>query len=246
MGVGEAFGAGPQRSRSAQVEHALRREIVLGTLPPGGVLRELDLAQRFAVAQGTIREALMRLSEEGLVQRRARRDTHVTEAHSDDVVELLRIRHDIECRAALRVIEANDPRLRKDLDMLLQAMRLAALQEDEYALLEQDCRFHLRLFEAAAMPVVEPVLMRCLLHTQRFKILNSAAHSRELLATADRHVSILEALETRSAEALMRALSHHIATIVDFGPEVMPPLAPETGQGVAGQAAVGPSLKVHP
>lgn len=227
MSVSDAFTFGTQRSRSAQVEHSLRREIVLGTLQPGGVLRELELAQRFDVAQGTIREALMRLSEEGLVQRRARRDTHVTEAHSDDVVELLRIRHDIECRAAIRVIEACDATLQKDLGALLQAMRLAALQGDEFALLEQDCRFHLRLFEAAAMPVVEPVLTRCLLHTQRFKILNSAAASRDLLATADRHVAILDALGTRSPQQLTEALSHHISTIVDFGPQVMP--GTETG-----------------
>ncbi len=212
--------APPRRGRSETAEHALRRDIVLGTLAPGSALRELDLAQRFDCAQGTIREALMRLSEDGLVARRARRDTHVALASPDDAAELLRIRHDIECRAAARVIRACDSDLLRDMDAILQAMRIAALQEDEYALLEHDCSFHLRLFRAANMPVVEPVLFRCLLHTQRFKVLNSEAASRDLRGTAERHVSILEALETRDAAQLNRALSHHIATIVDFGPEV--------------------------
>ena len=220
MSVAETLGARRQQSRSEAVEHALRRDIVLGTLAPGAVLRELELAQRFTCAQGTIREALMRLSEDGLVTRRARRDTHVASANSDDARELLCIRHDIECRAAVRVIESQDATLLSDLDVLMQAMRVAALQGDEYTLMEYDRSFHLRLFEAASTPIVEPVLFRCLLHTQRFKILNSAPESRDLQGTAERHLSILEALEARDADALTRALSHHIATIVDFGPEV--------------------------
>lgn len=228
MSLAESFSTQRQLSRSEAVEHALRRDIVLGALPPGAVLRELDLAAQFECAQGTVREALMRLSEDGLVTRRPRRDTHVAQASSADAKELLRIRHDIECRAAIRVIESQDDRLSRDMDGLLQAMRIAALQEDEYSLLEHDCNFHLRLFEAADMPVVEPVLLRCLLHTQRFKILNREPGARDLKGTAERHVSILEALATRDPKALKGALSHHITTIVDFGPKVF--TAPE-GQG---------------
>ncbi len=220
MSLAQISGAPRPRSRSETAEHALRRDIVLGNLPPGTALRELELAQNFNCAQGTIREALMRLSEDGLITRRAWRDTHVSPANPDDAAELLRIRHDIECRAANRVIEAKDAALLRDLEALLQMMRLAALQGDEYSLLEQDCRFHLRLFQAAAMPTVEPVLLRCLLHTQRFKVLNSEPESRNLMGTAERHVSILDALVTGDAQELTGALSHHIATIVDFGPEV--------------------------
>lgn len=228
MTLAQRLSISAQRNRSEAVEHALRREIVLGTLPPGAALRELDLAQRFKCAQGTIREALMRLSEDGLVSRRARRDTHVAQASVHDAGELLRIRHGIECRAAASVVEACDDALLADLDMRLQAMRVAALQGDEYALLEHDCSFHLSLFAAAAMPVVEPVLFRCLVHSQRFKILNTTPESRDLLATADRHGSIIQALEAGDAGTLARALSHHITTIVDFGPAVFTPDQDET------------------
>lgn len=219
----QAIRAIPQRGRGEMVEAALRKAIVLGTLEPGAALRELELADRFDCAQGTVREALMRLSEEGLVTRRARRDTHVAPASLEDVDELLRIRHDIECRAARRIIAARDTALVADLGHMLQAMRLAALEGDEYALLEQDCQFHLRLFEAAATPMVEPVLQRCLVHTQRYKVLNTVPGQRDLLNTANRHVAIIEAVETGQPEPLTRALSHHIATIVDFGPTVFAP-----------------------
>ena len=221
--IRQSIRAVPQKGRGEMVEAALRKAIVLGTFQPGAVLREMDLAERFDCAQGTVREALMRLSEEGLVSRRARRDTHVAPASLDDMDELLRIRHDIECRAARRIIAADDPALLPDLGHFLQSMRLAALEGDEYALLEQDCQFHLRLFEAAATPMVEPVLQRCLVHTQRYKVLNTVPGQRDLLNTANRHVAIIEAVETGQPEPLTRALSHHIATIVDFGPTVFAP-----------------------
>ncbi len=221
--IRQSIRAVPQKGRGEMVEAALRKAIVLGTFQPGAALREMDLAERFDCAQGTVREALMRLSEEGLVSRRARRDTHVAPASLDDMDELLRIRHDIECRAARRIIAADDPALLPDLGHFLQSMRLAALEGDEYALLEQDCLFHLRLFETAATPVVEPVLQRCLVHTQRYKVLNTTPDQRDLLNTANRHVAIIEAVATGRAEELARALSHHIATIVDFGPEVFSP-----------------------
>jgi DNA-binding GntR family transcriptional regulator len=219
--MGEVLTGGAPRSRSEVVEHALRRDIVLGLRAPGSVLREMDLAQQFDCAQGTIREALMRLSEEGLVMRRARRDTHVAISDPDAAGELLRIRHDIECRAVSRVIEARDGALRGDLEARLQLMRLAAMQGDEYALLEHDCWFHLRIFQAADLAAVEPVLLRCLVHTQRHKVLNSEPDSRDLMATANRHVSIIEAIGTEDAGTLQQALSHHIATIVDYGPQVL-------------------------
>lgn len=224
------FGEDGQRSRSEIVEEALRRDIVLGLRAPGAVLREMELAQQFDCSQGTIREALMRLSQEGLVMRRARRDTHVAFSRPEDAGELLRIRHDIECRAAARAVAAADSDLLTDLDTRLQLMRLSAMQEDEYGLLNHDCRFHLRIFEAAALPAVEPVLLRCLVHTQRFKVLNSDPERRDLMSTADRHVAIIEALGTGDAEVLRRALSHHVATIVDFGPAVFAaPAAAEDG-----------------
>lgn len=220
VNLADMLGTDAPLSRSEQVEEALRRDIVLGLRAPGAVLREMELAQYFDCSQGTIREALMRLSQEGLITRRARRDTHVADSRPDDAGELLRIRHDIECRAATRAIEAGDPDLLKDLDMRLQLMRLSAMQEDEYALLNHDCRFHLRIFEAAGLPSVEPVLLRCLVHTQRFKVLTGDAGRRDLIATADRHIAIIDAIKTGDAETLRKALSHHVATIVDFGPSV--------------------------
>ncbi|MBE3640181.1 GntR family transcriptional regulator [Mangrovicoccus sp. HB182678] len=211
----------PRRSsrRSHAVFVALQREIVLGTQAPGLTLTELDLAQRFGCSQGTVREALMRLSEEGLVMRQPHRGTQVAPCDAADARALLQLRREIECRHLDRVAARVDAPLLEDLRACLDAMRNAARDGDEYRLSVQDRAFHARLFAAAELPLVAPILTRCLIHAHRYKILNSRPN-RALEETAERHVPILAALEARDVAALGGLLGHHIATIVDFGPDL--------------------------
>ncbi|MEV7426277.1 GntR family transcriptional regulator [Streptomyces sp. NPDC091212] len=53
-------------TRSELVYERVRGEILRGTLPPGSRLRFVDLANRFTVSQSVVREALVRLAEQGL------------------------------------------------------------------------------------------------------------------------------------------------------------------------------------
>ncbi|GGB21991.1 GntR family transcriptional regulator [Allosediminivita pacifica] len=205
--------------RSHTIFVALQKEIVLGVLAPERTLTELDLAQRFGCSQGTVREALMQLNEEGLVKRQPNRGTRVAPCPVDDARALLSLRSQVECSHLDRVIARADSALTADLRALLDAMRNAARDCDEYALSVRDRAFHTRLFEAADLPLVSPILTRCLIHAHRFKILNSQPN-RALEETAERHRPIIEALEARDLDQLRELLAHHIATIVDFGPDL--------------------------
>lgn len=219
------FLPGQTSRRSHAVYVCLQRDIVLGALRPGQAILELDLAQRFGCAQGTIREALLRLAEEGLVIRQPHRGTHVAPCSVDDAHALIAIRQEVECGYLPRVVARADRALTGALHDDLNAMRNAARDGDEYRLSVHDRAFHTRLFAAADLPLVSPVLARCLVHNHRFKILNSAPN-RALAETAERHVPILDGLRHGDLTALTRVLRHHITTIVDFGPDLTDPEPP--------------------
>lgn len=206
--------------RSHVIYQALQREIVLGLLAPRSALLELELAARFEVSQGTVREALLLLQEEGLVHRMAHRGTVIADCRAEDAQELIRLRHDIECRGVRRALARQGAALAEPLSRQVQAMQAAALAGDEYLLSVHDRAFHAALFEQADLPPVRPVLARCLVHAHRFKILHPA-QQRDLLDTALRHQVIIDAVAADDAEAAVAALSHHITTIVDFGPSVL-------------------------
>lgn len=222
----ESFSEPPKKApvkagkRSKQIFDELRREIVLGLLPPKQTLLELELASRFRCSQSTVREGLMALHEEGLVVRFPHRGTIVAECLRDDMEELIQLRHDIECRGMSRVMDRYDLITHRALSELVEKMVEAAHAQDEYGLSLIDQQFHLRLYQEAKLPSVDPILHRCLIHNHRFKILNSE-RATPLLVTAERHWPILEALESGNKQKAVAALSRHITTIVDFGPSIL-------------------------
>lgn len=215
--LGEPFRRAGRTGRSAEVCEAIRRLIVLGEVPPGAPLLELEIAEQFRCSQGTVREALLALQEEGLVHRQAHRGTRVSECTEAEAVEMFRLRHAIETRGLARGFARIDARLIRVLEGLVEAMEAAAREGDEYLLSEHDRVFHRRLFAAAELPAVEPILYRCLVHNHRFKITRSGAE-RNLVETARRHWTILDAIRAGDRDASIAAIDHHIATIVDFGP----------------------------
>ena len=237
-GVADGHAVAPIR-RHRWIFQALRREIMLGGIEPGAAVLELELAARFRCSQSTVREALLLLQEEGLVQRSGHRGTRVSELTRDEAVEMLRLRRDMECRAARRAFAGRATDLLPALRAQLAGMQAAAAAGDEYALAEADREFHRRLFAEARWPSLEPLLLRCLSHNHRFKVLESRGRG-DLRHTAERHLAIIDAVERRDAANLASALAHHVATIFNEGPSLL-----DAGEPVAGatvHAAVPPGV----
>lgn len=78
---------------------ALRRAVLEGALQDGAVLRQADLAAKFGVSRVPIREALLKLQAEGLVESRPRRGTVVVSLNADDFEEILEMRVALESLA---------------------------------------------------------------------------------------------------------------------------------------------------
>ncbi|WP_210240289.1 GntR family transcriptional regulator [Amaricoccus solimangrovi] len=203
----------------------LKREIMLGELAPGETLTELQLAARFGCSQGRVREALLGLQDEGLVRRLGYRGTQVSSCTAEEAVEMFRIRQQIECRGIRAVAGAPPARLIGDLRARVAGMFAAAEAGDELELAAIDRDFHERIFAEAGLAALEPILHRCLIHNHRFKISRGGAR-RDLARTAARHGPIVDLIEAGDAAGAERALFHHIATIVDFGPDVFEGAAP--------------------
>ncbi|TPF76817.1 GntR family transcriptional regulator [Brucella gallinifaecis] len=206
--------------RSQAIFESLERDLILGILRPNSTLLELDLADHFGCSQSTVREALLQLQEQGLVERTPHRGTNVADCRIEDARVLLKIRRDIECSSIDRILKRYDTRVRQALVAEIEHMLRAAKDNDEYMLSMHDRQFHLTLFNTAQLPSVVPILTRCLIHNHRFKIMNSQPN-RALLETAERHFPILESLDKGDPKALYSVLSHHIATIVDFGADFL-------------------------
>jgi DNA-binding GntR family transcriptional regulator len=195
----------------------LKRRILLNELKPETALTELGVAQSMGCSQGTVREALLRLQEDGLVLREGHRGTTVTPLDADAAVEMLALRRRLEVSAARRAAAAATPELVKRLQAIQDEMDRAARAGDAAGVIELDTAFHMAIFRQSGLRALEQILLRLILHSHRQKLWEPR-HSRPLAETAARHRPILAAL-AEGGEPLAAALAAHIDSIVAIAPE---------------------------
>jgi DNA-binding GntR family transcriptional regulator len=204
----------PKLIRPVDIVYArVKRRIMLNELKPEAVLTELGLAHEIGCGQGTIREALLRLQEDGLVVRTGRRGTKVTRLNAEEAHEMLALRRSIESRGALKAVRHLDENALAELSAIRSVMAETAARDDEYGLIEADREFHLGIFRLAGLDALEQILARCIMHSHRCKLW-APGHRRPLAETAKRHDILIERLAARDGEGLAKAIGEHIDTIV--------------------------------
>jgi DNA-binding GntR family transcriptional regulator len=194
----------------------VKRRIMLNEIKPETVLTELGIAHEVGCSQGTVREALLRLQEDGLVVKSRRRGTVVTRLTAAEAEEMLVLRSTIETRGALRSAGRLDAAVLAQLRDIRAAMDAAALAGDEYELIELDREFHLTIFRASGLDALEQILARCILHSHRNKLW-APGHRRSLADTAARHDELLDLAASGNGHGLADALRRHVDTIVLLG-----------------------------
>src|SRR6202050_3889919 len=95
-------------TRTEQVYDVLRGELLNGGLHPGQKLKMVELTDRFGVSQSVIREALTRLTEQGLLVATPQRGFRVRDLSVEDIAELTETRIQIESLALRLAVERGD------------------------------------------------------------------------------------------------------------------------------------------
>jgi DNA-binding GntR family transcriptional regulator len=198
------------RNLGKQIAGHLRREILMGKLPADERLREVELATRFDVSRGPVREALLELTKEGLLVAQPRGGVKVAAPMPDAIGELvLPIRRTIETYA-LRLFHKD----LKDKDFLvwgeiLERMRYACLHQDRAAIAEHDVALHRSFLERSGQPdllaIWSTVVAR--IHRHFFVSVNSYDN---LMKIHEDHMTLIGAFRNRNVDKAVRALERHI------------------------------------
>lgn len=141
-----------QESTPALIARQLRRAIGQGELAPGQQLNETALSRSLGVSRGPLREAMQRLTQEGLLVSIRNRGVFVIEITDDDVRDMYLARTAIERAAAARLAETDPATAQADLLRIVQAMAEAAERDDLDGVTEADIDFHTALVALARSP----------------------------------------------------------------------------------------------
>jgi DNA-binding GntR family transcriptional regulator len=146
------------QSTQDSVVKAIQSAIFSGELKMGQRILEDELAETFQISRATVREALRRLEQVGLVQIKPRRGTFVTRLSMKEVEHTCRLRAALEGLAARYASE----RLTKDdwqaIKNVVAEMKVAADAIDLTAFLNLDRRFHELIWTLAADDQLEYIL----------------------------------------------------------------------------------------
>jgi DNA-binding GntR family transcriptional regulator len=148
---------------TSQLIVRFRERILAGTYAPGSALRQDTLASEFGTSKIPVREALVQLQSEGLIDIFPNRGFHVRPLAASELDEIFSLRLQIEPKAVARgaklATPADHAAARKALDQLNEA--LAAGEFSSSGQLNR--RFHLLLIVPRLQPVAADILGR--LHT---------------------------------------------------------------------------------
>lgn len=210
-------------SLSDQVYEYLRSAIICSDIPPGEKLVELDIAAQMGTSQGPVREALQRLERDGLVERRVRSATFVTEIVIDEMYELFSIRSTIESFAVRRTAKLITPEQCRELSALIEKMVQVGGARQMTALAEFDMQFHRRIVEWSGSNSFLHAWLPLSSQIQRFIVHSHPQYYFDFVQIGTRHQPIVDALCESDSDAAARAMQDHIMLIwTEFLPGQLP------------------------
>jgi DNA-binding GntR family transcriptional regulator len=195
-------------SLSERVYDQLRRFLIRHRLEPGDRINLVDLAEKLEVSQTPLREALTRLTQEGLIVHRRHRGYFVAEVTEEEARHLLEMRQALECFAlTLSVPRMTD----RDLDEITQAVAAygRGIDSPDRDRFLYDKRLHLRLALGAGNPVLSKTLEQ-VLDRMIMKLRVEELPRERGPAALEEHRRILESLRRRDAAAASQLLWEHL------------------------------------
>ena len=126
----------------AQIHAVLRRDIITGRLAPRAVLSEQDFAARFGVSRTPVREAMIKLAEEGLVEIFPQYGSFVAPIELGDVFDSQFVRESLECAAVAKAAERIDDIHAAHLKAVIERQRGLQRPQDRERFFQADEDMH--------------------------------------------------------------------------------------------------------
>jgi DNA-binding GntR family transcriptional regulator len=199
------------QSLSDAVVDRLRTAISSGVYAPGDRLVERRLAHEFGISHIPLREALVRLTEEGLVEKLPRRGARVASLTPQMLEEVSSLRVVLEQFVVRRLKDRFTPEAHAELQLIVDRMVKAADQQDLVHMHELDQQFHQRLWELTdhALLVDLAAQMRSRM-SHFFRAAAASLEPDEVRRHADSHQHLLDVIASGDRRAAERAMKQHV------------------------------------
>jgi DNA-binding GntR family transcriptional regulator len=195
-----------------KVVDVLRAALVSGELRPGQVYSAPALAPRLGVSATPVREAMLELVKDGMVEIVPNKGFRVTAVSEKELDEYTHIRSLIEIPTTVGLATTADPADLKALRPLAMDIVNSATRGNLLDYVEADLHFHLALLALAGNDHLVEVV-RDLRQRSRLYGLTALVEAGRLKASAEEHLELLDALLARDPEGVREVMTRHLGHV---------------------------------
>jgi DNA-binding GntR family transcriptional regulator len=214
-GRSRAGRAAPAERLTDKAYHAVKHDILVCELAPGAAVTERELGARYALGKAPLREALIRLTHEGLLQPIPRTGYRITPVTIQDVEDIFALRLLLEPAAARQAVGHIDRALLQELNELCRAGYTPGDRASETAFLRANRQFHVAIANASGNRRLAHLLGQLLEETERLFHLGLAVRDRTEEMKHE-HEDLVAALVGGDAAAAERATIQQIEAARDM------------------------------
>lgn len=200
------------RLATVQVYERIRDDIVALRLKPGQALSVNDLAAQFGTSRSPVREAIIRLANEGLVEIFPQSGTRVSPIRMSDVREVYFVRRAVEAALVQQLAREHAPEQVKALRGIVSQQKECVGKDDIPGFYKLDEFFHHSIAEFAGYPGVWR-----LMHVQKFQmdrlrhfVLPMPSRPKKIVKE---HKAIIECIANGDPEGAGEAMGHHLQQV---------------------------------
>ncbi|MGI9293481.1 MAG: GntR family transcriptional regulator [Pseudomonadales bacterium] len=212
----DANGLHGQGSLVDQVYRLLREQIVNLSLPPESALVEQEVARVLTVSKTPVREAIIRLSREGLVQVVPKSGSYVTAVSLDRYLEAFFVRTQLEVGCVRRLAERGVTLTEEvKLRALLTVQQEALERHDDRRFFELDEDLHRCFFELAGLPGAWRIMNEAKAEIDRVRHLKRLIGVRNHKLVLEEHTALVNAIVDRDPVSAEQSLLDNIGVVAD-------------------------------
>lgn len=186
----------------------LKHKILTGEIASQTRLMEIDLSEKMNVSRTPIREAIKRLSDDGLVKVEPRRGAYVANISIKDMLDVFEVRENMEGFAAQLATERITDEQKKELKKIAAEYEAAIKKPNKEAIIELDEKFHNFIVGCCSNETLSELIEYVQELSLRFRYLYYDDFSL-YASTAEQHNKIVNAISSgKSAKAREEADTH--------------------------------------
>lgn len=196
------------------VYHELREAIVSGRFHPNERLVEASVARLIGAGRTTVRAALVRLDQEGLVVLMPNRGARVRLIDDREALEIEEVRASLEGFLARRAAARMNLDVLRKLDAVMEDMRARVREGDPLGYSELNAGFHQLIWAAADQPTAVRIVGGLKSQSIRFQYQTALRPGRAERSLRE-HEAIVEALRRGDGAAAEAAMQVHLSEVLD-------------------------------